>query len=145
MLGRTSGRRHGFMSEGRDGAAGSTKQSAADLLAKIDRKRGYVLEFHRSLAAADPEFLSAYDDLVSLAYTNERLLSSRDKELAYVAMLTGLGAEVAHVRVHIALAKDAGASRQEILEVLEMCLPECGVPKFMSGIEAWRDVFQEVQ
>lgn len=132
-----------FMSEPRPGGTGLGRADTQAVLAEMERKRGYVLEFHRSLAAVDPEFLAVYDALISFTYLNERRLSKRDKELVYIAMLTALGADAAQLRVHMATAKDAGASLQEVLEVLEMCLPECGIPKFIRGIEAWRDLFEE--
>lgn len=113
----------------------------AQVLAEIEAKRGYVLEFHRILAEADPAFLRAYDGLIAASYSGERSMSRREKELVYVAALTALGAERSHIAAHMEAGKRAGLTRQEMLEVVEMCLPPAGVPRFMNAIEAWREVY----
>lgn len=114
---------------------------AEELLSRIEEKRGYVLDFHRVLAHADPAFLTAFDALISASYTDQRLLSQRDKELAYIAMLVALGADRQQISTHMSAADRAGASDREVLEILELCLPECGAPKFMRGVDVWREVF----
>lgn len=113
---------------------------ATEVLAGIERKRGYVLDMHRTLAAADPTFLAAYETLLDAAYLRERTLDRRVKELVYVAVLTALGSSRSHIAAHLRAALAAGATADELLEVLEQILPPCGLPRFMEGLEAWRDV-----
>lgn len=110
------------------------------LLAEIEAKRGYVLEMHRVLAAADPEFLRRYDEFLEAAYLRERSLDRRTKELVYVAVLAALGSPQSHQLAHMRAALAAGATTGELLEVLEQALPPMGVPRFMEAIEAWRIV-----
>jgi len=46
-----------------------------------------------------------------------------------------------HIKTHMHVAKRLGATKKEILEVLEMCLPPAGLPAFMQGFAVWREVF----
>jgi 4-carboxymuconolactone decarboxylase len=110
------------------------------LLEEIAAKRGYVLEMHRVLAEADPDFLRRYDEFLEAAYLRERSLDRRTKELIYVAVLAALGSSRAHQLAHMRAALAAGATEAELLEVLEQVLPPAGVPRFMEAVEAWSEV-----
>jgi 4-carboxymuconolactone decarboxylase len=46
----------------------------------------------------------------------------------------------AHIQSHIRVALDLGLSKEEILEAIEISLPEAGVVAFQEGFEAWREV-----
>jgi 4-carboxymuconolactone decarboxylase len=116
-------------------------EEGARLLAEIEAKRGYVHDYHRVLAEADPAFLRAYEGFLSAAYTDERTLGRLEKELVFLGVLTGLGANKQHIAAHMRVARELGMSTQGILEVLELCLPPAGVPKFMNAFEAWTETF----
>jgi 4-carboxymuconolactone decarboxylase len=45
-----------------------------------------------------------------------------------------------HLQSHIRAAIKHGASPQEVLEAIEITLPEAGVVAFQAGFEAWREV-----
>jgi 4-carboxymuconolactone decarboxylase len=115
----------------------STSPDGQELLAEIEAKRGYVLEMHKVLAAADPDFLRSYEAFMEAAYLGERSLDRRTKELVYVAVLAALGSSQAHQLAHMRAALAAGATAGELLEVLEQVLPPAGVPRFMEAVEAW--------
>jgi 4-carboxymuconolactone decarboxylase len=109
------------------------------LLAEIEERRGYVHDYHRVLAERDPNFLRAYEAFLAAAYTDERKLTRREKELIFIGVLTALGAEPEHIRAHIDVGKKLGIEDAEILEVLELCLPPCGVPRFMRAFAVWKE------
>ena len=113
------------------------KQAFVD---KMYRDRGYILDFHKVMVAEDFDYLKAYNQLIEAGYTKQRTLDARTKEIAYTVILTALKASVDHIKVHIKLALDYGATKQEILEALEICVPAAGVPAFMIGFEAWKQV-----
>lgn len=113
------------------------KQAFVD---KIYRDRGYILDFHKVMVAEDFDYLKAYNQLIEAGYTKQRTLDAKTKEIAYTVILTALKASVDHIKVHIKLALDYGATKQEILEALEICVPAAGVPAFMIGFEAWKQV-----
>lgn len=104
------------------------------------RSRGYVLAYHKVMAEADFEVLSAANGLVDAVYLRSRLLDRRTKELLFVLSLTVLRAEKEHIKSHIRVALELGLSPQEVLEAIEIALPEAGVVAFQWGLEAWAEV-----
>jgi 4-carboxymuconolactone decarboxylase len=103
-------------------------------------KRGYVLDYHKVMAANDFPVLQAADNLVDAAYLSQRRLDRRTKELLFVLSLTVLRADKAHIQSHIRVALGLGVEPQEILEAIEIALPEAGVVAFQHGFDAWREV-----
>lgn len=104
------------------------------------RKRGYVLDYHKVMAKSDYTVLKAANGLVEAAYLSERLLDRRTKELIFIVSLTVLKAGSAQIESHIRVALDLGVSAQEILEAIEIALPEAGVVAFQVGFDAWKHV-----
>jgi 4-carboxymuconolactone decarboxylase len=104
---------------------------------EMARKRGYVLDYHKFMANADYEVLVAANQLVDSVYLQERTLDRRTKELLFIISLTVLRAGKEHIKSHIRVALELGCSPNEILEALEITLPEAGVVVFQEGLEAW--------
>ena len=113
------------------------KQAYVDEMAE---KRGYVLDYHKVMAAQDFEVLQAANGLVNAAYLKERRLDRKTKELLFIISLTVMRASKGHIQSHIRVALDLGLSKEEILEAIEITLPEAGVVVFQEGFEAWREV-----
>jgi len=103
-------------------------------------RRGYVLDYHKVMAANDLPVLQAADNLVSAAYLSQRTLDRGVKELLFILSLTVLRADKAHIKSHIRVALEIGVTPQEILEAIEIALPEAGVVAFQHGFDAWREV-----
>lgn len=117
--------------------------SAEDAQAYIDdmaTKRGYVLDYHKIMAKQDFPVLQAANHLVSAAYLDQRTLDRRTKELIFIVSLTVMRASKGHIQSHIRVALDIGVSATEILEAIEIALPEAGIVAFQTGFEAWREV-----
>jgi 4-carboxymuconolactone decarboxylase len=68
-------------------------------------------------------------------------LDYRTKELATVAMLTALGTAAPQLKVHIGGALKVGATREEIVEVIQQMAVYAGFPAALNGIGAAREVF----
>ena len=113
------------------------KQSYIDGMVK---KRGYVLDYHKVMAAQDYDVLQAANSLVEAAYLKERRLDRKTKELLFILSLTVMRASKGHIQSHIRVALDLGVSKEEILEAIEISLPEAGIVAFQEGFEAWREV-----
>jgi len=111
------------------------KQAFVD---KMYRERGYILDFHKVMVAEDFDFLKAYDQLIQAGYTKKRALDAKTKEIIYTVILTAVKANVDHIKSHIKLALDYGATKKEVLEALEICIPAASVPAFIIGFEAWK-------
>ena len=109
-------------------------------LDKMYRERGYILDFHKVMVAEDFDFLQAYNQMLEAVYTKQRTLDMKTKELLFTVILTAVKANIDHIKAHLKSALDNGATKQEILEALELCLPAASVPAFMNGLEAWKQV-----
>ena len=112
-----------------------------EYLQEMAKSRGYALDYHKVLVAEDLPFLRALNGLLAAAYTDQRRLDRKTKELVFIAVLTALGAGKDHIKAHVEVAKRQGATKEEILELLELLVLPCGVPKFMLGYEAWAESF----
>lgn len=103
-------------------------------------KRGYVLDYHKVMAAADFPVLQAANHVVSAAYLDQRRLDRTTKELLFILSLTVMRAPKPQLKSHIQVALDLGLSAEEILEAIEIALPEAGIVAFQWGVEAWQEV-----
>ena len=111
---------------------------------RMYQERGYILDFHKILAAEDFDFLKAYNQSVEASYTKQRVLTAKEKELIYTVLLTSVKASVDQIKLHIRRALQLGASKTEVLEALELCISAAGVPAFMIGFEAWKQVVSPI-
>lgn len=118
----------------------ATQEEKQAYVDEMVRKRGYVLDYHKVMAAQDYDVLQATNELVDAAYLKERTLDRRTKELIFIVSLTVMRASKGHIQSHIKIALDLGVSKEEILEAIEIALPEAGVVAFQEGFEAWREV-----
>lgn len=118
----------------------ATRDQAQAYVDDMARQRGYVLDYHRKMAAQDFDVLQAANDLVSAAYLKPRTLDRKTKELLFVVSLTVMRGERAHIASHIKVALESGATPQEILEAIEIALPEAGVVAFQHGFDVWCEV-----
>lgn len=109
-------------------------------LDEMVRARGYVLDYHRVLAEQDFDALRSFNTLIENVYLKERTLDRKTKELIFVASLTVMRSEKGHIKSHVKAALDAGATEAEILEALELTLPEAGIVAFQHGFDAWKEV-----
>lgn len=116
------------------------RQAAQEYVDTMARERGYVLDYHKVMAAYDLPVLEAANGLVRAAYLGPRLLDAKTKELLFVLSLTVLHAPAPQIKSHIRLALDLGCSDQEILEAIEISLPEAGIVAFQHGFQAWCEV-----
>lgn len=136
----------GIGSRERAGDEGPTVSDADDrddaqrYIDDMAARRGYVLDYHRVMALHDFPVLQAANGLIDAAYLQQRLLDRRTKELIFIVSLTVMRSSLAHIESHIRVALELGVSPQEILEAIEISLPEAGVVAFQWGLEAWRNV-----
>jgi 4-carboxymuconolactone decarboxylase len=107
---------------------------------KMAADRGYVLRYHKVMAKHDFDVLQAANNLVGRAYLDQRTLDRRTKELIFIVSLTVMRASKSHIQSHIRVALDLGLSPKEILEAIEIALPEAGVVAFQEGFNAWAEV-----
>jgi 4-carboxymuconolactone decarboxylase len=115
-------------------------ENGQEYVNRMIKERGYILDFHKVLAAEDMDFLKAYNEMVAGSYTNPRALDKKTKELIYCVMLTCVKASIDQIKLHVRGALNAGATKTEVLQALELTITAAGVPAFMIGFEAWKQV-----
>ncbi len=118
----------------------ATDDEKQDYLDEMVRARGYVLDFHKVMAEQDFDTLRAFNQLIEAAYLRPRRLDRKTKELLFILSLTVMRSSKRHIQSHIRVALDLGVSPEEILEAIELALPEAGVVAFQDGFDAWREV-----
>ena len=118
----------------------ATEEDKQAYIDDMARSRGYVLDYHKIMARHDYDVLQATNGLVNAAYLDQRTLDRRTKELIFIVSLTVMRASKGHIQSHIRVALDLGVSAQEILEAIEIALPEAGIVAFQTGFDAWREV-----
>jgi len=104
------------------------------------RDRGYVLEYHKVMAKQDYTALQAVNKMVHATYLAPRTLDRRTKELIFIVTLTVMRATKGQIQAHIKVALDLGITPREILEAIEIALPESGIVAFQEGFAAWQEV-----
>ena len=104
---------------------------------EMRQQRGYELDMHRIMAAADPDWVAKYGAFIEATYTVQRLLDRKTKELLQIVVEAALRADVAQIRAHVRLALEAGATAQEILEALQAVIAPMGALAFRQGLQAW--------
>jgi 4-carboxymuconolactone decarboxylase len=117
----------------------ATEEEKQAYIDDMARTRGYVLDYHKVMAKQDYDVLQATNGLVNAAYLDQRTLDRRTKELLFILSLTVMRASKGHITSHIRVALDLGVTPQEILEAIEIALPEAGIVAFQVGFDAWRE------
>ena len=69
-------------------------------------------------------------------------LDPRTRAMISIAALTAVANAPARLKAHIRAALDAGASRAQIIEVIEQMAVYAGFPAALNGMAAARDVFE---
>jgi len=118
----------------------TTQEERQEYIDSMARSRGYVLNYHKVMAKHDYPVLEATNNLVLAAYLAERSLDRRTKELIFITSLTVMRASKRHIQSHISVALELGVSPKEILEAIEISLPEAGVVAFQEGFDAWAEI-----
>ena len=75
--------------------------------------------------------------------TGQGPLDPLTRELATVALLTAVGTQPAALKHHLRAALAAGATRGQIVHVLEQMAIYAGFPAALNGVAAAREVFNE--
>ena len=122
-----------------------TEQEKQAYLEDMVARRGYVLPYHRALVENDLDVMRSMDALVGRAYLDERALSGREKELIFIVSLTVMRADPGHIEGHIRKALALGVPPGDILEAIEIALPEAGVVAFQHGVECWLRATADVE
>jgi 4-carboxymuconolactone decarboxylase len=99
-----------------------------------------MMDYQKVLKAYDPEVLEIIERVPDEVYLRERSLDGKTKELITIVAMTTLKAPEYALKDHIRKALAFGATKEEILESIELIIPVTGMPTFEHGLMAWADV-----
>jgi alkylhydroperoxidase/carboxymuconolactone decarboxylase family protein YurZ len=97
-------------------------------LGAIREKRGYLLPHHGLLAVAEPALLDAYDATYAALTLTPRVLTLRDKEIVWLAILVSTGEAIA--THHIDRLKQGGGSQADLEAALALAAWADGSSRF---------------
>src|SRR5258705_8228391 len=96
----------------------SDKPDRDAVLAAVKAKRGYLLTYHRMLAADDPALLAAYDAFYERLTLRPRVLTPQERELVWAALQ--VAAREAHGHIHMRRALAAGRAPPALSDSLPL-------------------------
>lgn len=107
-----------------------------DILEILKAKRGYLLPYHRMLAAHAPELLARYDAFYEKLTLDRNLLEPRWKEFVWIAILAAAREGVGSL--HLDRARAAGLTREEMETAVALSALSESFPAFRFGMEKWQ-------
>ena len=98
---------------------------------------------HESEVEQVKRIADAYAGSAPVAVNGDGPLDAITRELATIGLLTAIGTQPDALRRHMRVAMDAGATREQIVHVLEQMAVYAGFPAALNGVAAAREVFAE--
>ena len=112
-------------------------------LKRTTAQRGFRYGLHDFVAAIKgADALKKHNDAIEASYLKKGLIDRKTKELAIVVACVALKDSAAHLRCHMHAATKAGATPEEILELIELVGQWTGSVARINGLEAWRAAFR---
>ena len=119
---------------------------SADIERELDRTtqmRGFRYGLHDFWAQLrGAETLKKVNDRLEDRYQMKGVLDRKTMELVTLTALVAQKERVSHIQVHMHAAHKAGATPEEILEVIEVVSSQIGNVAKICGLEAWRVTFR---
>lgn len=113
---------------------------AEQLIARMKVARGYIYAEWELAARMDPEFTEAYNRIYELALGEGRHVSAKVREFVAIALLAFRGVDREGLVAHMRRAIRLGATKEELVEVLEATLVPGGAPTFHRGLSALLEI-----
>ena len=111
-------------------------ERAEALIARMKAARGYIYPEWEFAARQDPDFVETYNRLYELGLGEGRHVPAKVREFVAIALLAFRGVDQAGLVAHMKRAIRLGATKEELLEILETCLVPGGAPTFHRGLSA---------
>jgi len=112
-------------------------------LERTTELRGFRYGLHDFIAQVHGvEALKKHNDALEASYLKKGLLDRKTKELLIVVACLAQRDSIPHIQLHMHAAHKAGATQEEILEMLDLITGWLGGIAKTSGLEAWRGLFR---
>lgn len=115
---------------------------AKRVLEKIRTDRGEVRPWREILAPLDPAYLELSHDIFMHVMEKRKAISKKNKELMVMAIDAAVH-YVPGVKVHMTSAKRLGATKEEVLEALEVASLVTGVHALSLTLPVLQEVYPE--
>ena len=109
-----------------------------------ERRRGFVPYWLRVMADVDVDFLEAYERIYELTAVRRGKLPPKVREMIVVAAVS-IGGYGPGIKDHIRRALRLGATKEEIIEVLQSAYFHTGALTLVHGMIALIDVLKEME
>lgn len=107
-----------------------------------EARRGFTPRWLRFMGGVDVDYLEAYERIYELTAVRRGRLPARFRELIVVAAVA-IGRYVPGIKDHIRRAMRLGATREEIVEVLQSASFHTGALTLVHGLIALIEVLEE--
>ncbi len=108
---------------------------AAEILAAVEAKRGYLLPYHRMFAASAPALLEQYDAFYEQLTLVPRVLSPAERETVWAGLLAA--AREVHGFIHMKRAVKAGLTEADIVRAVAIAAATEGYATMSFSGENW--------
>lgn len=109
-----------------------------------ERRRGFVPYWLRTMAEVDLDYLEAYERIYELTAVRRGVLPPKFREMIVVAAVS-IGGYLPGIKDHVRRALRLGATREEIVEVLQSASFHTGALTLVHGMVALIDVLKELE
>lgn len=109
-----------------------------------ERRRGFVPYWLRVMADVDVDFLEAYERIYELTAVRRGKLPPKFREMIVIAAVS-IGGYGPGIKDHIRRAFRLGATKEEIVEVLQSAYFHTGALTLVHGMIALIDVLKEME
>ena len=117
----------------------ATQQEKIDYINDQVSTRGYAQEYQNICIEHDYDMIVKANDLTQHLLMKDRVLDRKTKELIFIAGLTLLRAPIWQIKQHIAVAMTLGATKEMVLEAIELTILGGGMVVFSHGLVAWTE------
>ena len=109
-----------------------------------ERRRGFVPYWLRVMGDVDVDFLEAYERIYELTAVRRGKLPPKFREMIVIAAVS-IGGYGPGIKDHIRRALRLGATKEEIIEVLQSAYFHTGALTLVHGMIALIDVLKEME
>jgi len=112
-----------------------------ELWERVLKHRGFGFGADKVLAEADWEFAQKLEEWIAFVYLSDRYINRREKELIIIGIVSVLRSPPEVIHAHISAAVAAGATKEEIITIVEFVGQWAGIVARDNSLEAWRRAF----
>jgi len=119
-----------------------TEEEKQRELRRVTKLSGFRAGTHDFLAETNFEKLKKRNDRWEAEHRNQSLADRKMEEFIRIAAYVAMKNSVPHIQIHVHAAHEAGATPEEIYNLIELVGSWTSGDATQNGMEAWRLVFR---